>query len=495
MTQGAPDADLVPGRLIAGRFRLERQLGKGGMGAVWLAHHLNLNVEVALKFIDASVAQREDVASRFAQEAQAAAKVKSPHVVNILDYGTDAFGRAYIAMELLHGEELAQRLARWGRLPLADVCRVVVHACRGLGRAHSAGVVHRDLKPENLFLVDDEEGFVTKILDFGIAKASTPVGPITHQTGTGLILGTPFYLSPEQALGRGDVDFRSDLYSLAVVAYRCLTGELPFTSEALGELIVKISTEPVPSATARRPDLPAAIDAWFQRALHKDPAKRFASAREMAETFLQASGLSSGAYAGSVPPPASLRTHVGARPSDGGAPARGLETLMGATANSTPPARRSWLGYGAAAALVGLLLSAGYFLGPWAQGRGAGVGRDRSQPAAPSVPPGRPPTAPSGPASAGAAPKASGTTPSKPDVAPHETSPHEPPRATNADAHDDASAEGAHRRRPGRAAPAAPVPPKGKAAASPPDAPPPPASAAPPPSPTPAPSSTNWGID
>jgi serine/threonine protein kinase len=291
-----PGDELFAGKVIAGRFRLERPLGQGGMGAIWVGRHLSLNVEVALKFIDLSSAKRRaEIASRFEQEAQAAAKVKGPHVVNVLDYGSDEAGRAFIAMELLQGEELARRLERGAPMPVDEVCRVVAHAARGLQRAHAAGIVHRDLKPENLFLVDDDDGFVVKVLDFGIAKANSPVGAVTPHTDPGQILGTPLYMSPEQALGVSAVDYRSDLYSLAVVAFRCLTGSVPFYSKALGQLIVKVSTEPVPSARALRPDLPPGVDAWFERAMHKDPARRFASAREMAEQFARACELSAGA--------------------------------------------------------------------------------------------------------------------------------------------------------------------------------------------------------
>ncbi len=287
--------DPFPGEVIAGRFRLDRPLGKGGMGSVWAAWHLGLNVEVALKFIDPAFArgEGEGAALHFAREAQAAARAKGPHVVNVLDYGADEAGRPYLAMELLQGHELARLLERAGRLPPADVCRIVVHACRGLARAHAAGIVHRDLKPENLFLVDDEdEGFVVKVLDFGIAQAGGPARPDAR----GRVLGTPLYMSPEQASGRDDVDFRSDLYSLGVVAFRCLTGELPFAPEGPDE--PGFGPDDLSPPTPR-PDLPPALEVWLRRALQRDPARRFASAREMADAFATACGLPSG-----KPPPA-----------------------------------------------------------------------------------------------------------------------------------------------------------------------------------------------
>jgi serine/threonine-protein kinase len=264
-------------------------LGQGGMGSVWAAWHITLNIEVAVKFIDTQLVSSPDAWSRFSQEAMAAAKIKSPHVVSILDFGTDEQHRPYIAMELLQGEALASLLDREQALPLPMVARIIQQTCKGLARAHTARIVHRDIKPDNLFLCEDDEDFLLKILDFGIAKMA--VRGLTHRTGTGQVLGTPLYMSPEQAYGNKPVDHRSDLYSLAVVAYRCVTGHVPFNSDGVGELIVAItSREPLPPSRFRA-GLPPAIDAWFRRALHKEPAQRFASAREMSDAFAVACGL------------------------------------------------------------------------------------------------------------------------------------------------------------------------------------------------------------
>jgi serine/threonine-protein kinase len=283
------DPSLASGVLIANRFRLEKMLGQGGMGSVWSAWHITLNIEVAVKFIDAQLVSNQDAWSRFSQEAMAAAKIKSPHVVSILDFGTDDLQRPYIAMELLQGEALASLLDREPALPLPMVARILQQACKGLARAHSARIVHRDIKPDNLFLCEDDEEFLLKILDFGIAKMA--VRGLTHRTGTGQVLGTPLYMSPEQAYGNKPVDHRSDLYSLAVVAYRCVTGHVPFNSDGVGELIVAItSREPLPPSRFRA-GLPPTVDAWFRRALHKEPAQRFASAREMSDAFAVACGL------------------------------------------------------------------------------------------------------------------------------------------------------------------------------------------------------------
>jgi serine/threonine protein kinase len=285
---GSPEsqrAGLTPNLVIANRFQLARKLGEGGMGCVWTAHHLTLGIDVAVKFIDGSLVKSDEVRSRFAQEAMAAARIKSPHVVNILDYGTDDTGRPYIAMEMLEGEDLSHRLEREGTLSVAETARVIAQACRGLSKAHAAGIVHRDLKPENLFLCEDDDGFLLKILDFGIAKAQLASG-VSHKTALGAIVGTPAYMSPEQAQGEGKIDHRSDLYSLATVAYHALVGEPPFPADNLHALLVGLIARPAPPVSLRQPHLSTKYDAWFAKALAKAPSKRFQTARDMAESFV-----------------------------------------------------------------------------------------------------------------------------------------------------------------------------------------------------------------
>lgn len=283
---------VFPGATISGRFRLERLLGRGSMGSVWLARHLALDVDVAVKFIDAAFRDQKDHRSRFALEAQAAARINSPHVVNVLDFGAESSGRLYIAMEYLQGEDLNKLLERNGRLSPELTARVVSHACRGLARAHALGIAHRDVKPENLFLcgATEDDGFVLKILDFGVAKTTQSASKELTGTIAGQLVGSPAYMSPEQAHGSLSVDFRSDLFSLAVVAYHCLTGVVPFGGDSLAELLIGIvSKDPVP-ATRLAPGLPRAIDDWFRRALDKDPTRRFASAKELAQAFHLAVG-------------------------------------------------------------------------------------------------------------------------------------------------------------------------------------------------------------
>jgi len=289
-SESAPS--IFPGATISGRFRLERLLGRGSMGSVWLARHLTLDVDVAVKFIDAAFRDQKDHRGRFALEAQAAARINSPHVVNVLDFGAEASGRLYIAMEYLQGEDVGKLLERNGPLSPAVTARIISHACRGLGRAHALGIAHRDVKPENLFLVGatEDDGFVLKILDFGVAKSSKSTGRDFAGTVVGQLVGSPAYMSPEQAHGSLDVDFRSDLFSLAVVAYHCLTGVVPFGGASLAELLIGIvSKDPVP-ATRLAPGLPRALEDWFQRALDKNPARRFGSAKELAQAFHMAIG-------------------------------------------------------------------------------------------------------------------------------------------------------------------------------------------------------------
>ncbi len=271
-----PVQDLV----VADRFRLVRLLGRGGMGSVWLAHHMGLDIPCAVKFIEGEFAQLPEAQARFEREAKAAAQLRSPHVVQILDHGVWQ-GTPYIAMELLEGEDLGKRLQRIGRMAPQEVCTIITQVTRALTKAHAAGIVHRDLKPDNIFLVKDDDREIAKVLDFGIAKAATQLDG--GNTKTGAMLGTPYYMSPEQAQGIKAVDHRSDLWSLAVIVFQALTGRLPFESEALGDLLVKIIVAPVPMPSQFAPDLPAAFDRWWAKAANRDPAQRYQSAKELSD--------------------------------------------------------------------------------------------------------------------------------------------------------------------------------------------------------------------
>jgi serine/threonine-protein kinase len=271
-------------RVLAGRYRLLSKLGEGGMGSVWRAEHLELNSIVAVKLIDPSIAAAPAALARFKQEAQAAASLRSPNVVQILDYGIDSsdFGATpFIAMECLEGESLSGRIARLGRLDPNSCQRIMSQVGRAVTKAHETGIVHRDLKPDNIFLAKDEDEEIAKVLDFGIAKRQQPGlhGTPGQMTQTGAVMGTPYYMSPEQAMAR-QVDPKTDIWSLAVITYECLVGKRPFDAENITLLVLAICKEapPVPSAFG---PVPPGFDAWFARGVAANPADRFSSVREM----------------------------------------------------------------------------------------------------------------------------------------------------------------------------------------------------------------------
>ena len=283
----------MEGQIISGKYRLIRVLGKGGMGTVWLAQHMSLHTPVAIKLIDSEAAKNPLARSRFDREAQLAARIRSAHVVKVLDHGVTDDGLPYIAMECLAGESLRERLTARGRLTPAETATVVSHVCRALARAHDAGLVHRDLKPENIVMAHEDDAEIVKILDFGVAKATDILSATgMDPTRTGTLLGTPYYMSPEQAQGLKSVDFRSDLWSLGVVVYECLTAKRPFTAPALGVLIAKILGAPPPTLAQAAPDanIVPEIEAWMRKALSRDPGARFASAKELSEAFMVAAG-------------------------------------------------------------------------------------------------------------------------------------------------------------------------------------------------------------
>ncbi len=257
------------------------------MGAVWRAEHLTLHTEVAVKFVSDALIGDAGFLTRFTREAVASARIKSPHVVQIFDHGVTADGQPYIVMELLEGEDLRTRLLRERKLPLAAAVDVVTQVARGLARAHAAEIVHRDIKPGNIFLMEQEGELFLKILDFGIAKR---IGDVESAvTMTGQIIGTPHYVSPEQIQRPRDADPQSDLWSLAVVAYRCLTGDLPFEGESVGAVAIAIDKAAFEPVTEREPGLPKMLDEWFRRAFARSRSGRFHSAKELAVAFEAAS--------------------------------------------------------------------------------------------------------------------------------------------------------------------------------------------------------------
>ena len=350
--------DVVQGSIVAEKYRLERALSRGAMGSVWIATHLGLDSQVAIKFmsntaLEASVdtspssqasSQKVDSRARFEREAKAAAQIRAVNVVQIMDYGVDR-GTPYIVMELLRGEDLGVRLKR-GRLPLAEVAVIMSAVARALDRAHEAGLVHRDLKPANIFLAKEGEEEVPKILDFGVAKATRADVRIGEGTLEGTLLGTPSYMSPEQTMARADVDHRSDIWSMGVIAFRAITGVKPFPAEQLFDAILQIRTADVPRPSDLVAGLSPEVDAFFARALERDVTLRFQSAKEFAR-----------ALRGLAPRPASIPPDAPSQADRSGAlavpaslPALGDPTEVSSTAGASTTRSLSLFLAGTAAA-------------------------------------------------------------------------------------------------------------------------------------------------
>ncbi len=279
----------APGSIVGNRFRLVRELGRGSMGTVWLADHLTLGVRCAVKFMTVEATRDPNYRARFAREARAIAQLHSPNVVRVLDY--DVYdGVPFIAMEWLHGEDLEARLLRVGRLDPRATHRILSQVAHGLAKAHEAGIVHRDLKPGNIFLAEEDGDEIAKLLDFGIAKVFSVDG-VDSGTQVGTVLGTPAYMSPEQAREVREIDYRADLWSLAIIAYECLSGQLPFDGPSLGDIFARIMFEPIPVPSHTMPGLSRAFDRWWERAVSRDVEGRFSSARELVDEFGRALGV------------------------------------------------------------------------------------------------------------------------------------------------------------------------------------------------------------
>ncbi len=298
---------LAAGMIVAGKYELVRKIGSGAMGEVWAARHDTLDEEVAIKLVLRGVDHEDGTSaeSRFLLEARVAAALsrKTRHIVAVTDHGQDG-ALGYLVMELLEGESLDQRLARTGALPLEKVAPMITQIARGLSIAHGEGVVHRDLKPANVFVTLDEDGnAVAKVLDFGIAKLRHNQRKATHATQRGFLLGTPAYMSPEQARGK-QLDHRADVWALAVIAYHMLTGEFPFDGETGEDLFARLCRiEPI-AILDRRPELPQIVGDFFERAFATRIEDRFQSALTLAGAFEQLAPMSVGAKLSLPPPPA-----------------------------------------------------------------------------------------------------------------------------------------------------------------------------------------------
>ena len=282
--------------MVTPSVKLVRPLGEGGMGAVWVADHLALRTQVVVKFIAHGLKSNKEAQDRFSREAAAASQVKSPHVVQTFDHGITDEGLPYIVMELLDGRDLGEYMERQGKVAPDLVLEIVAQLGRALDRAHEKGIIHRDIKPGNIYLCDVGAGgeVFVKLLDFGIAKGVELLGGSEHGidsgTKTGSMVGSPFYMSPEQILGSKGIDHRSDLWSVGVLAFEMLTGTKPFDAETMGGLAIKIHSEPLPSPSTVSTELSPAVDAWFAKACARDVTQRFSSAKELAEELARALG-------------------------------------------------------------------------------------------------------------------------------------------------------------------------------------------------------------
>jgi serine/threonine protein kinase len=277
----AVSREVQPGDVIAGKYIIERLLGRGGMGVVFVARQDRLDRRVAIKFLLPEAMSSPSAVARFERESRAAAALLSDHATRVHDVGHLASGEPYMVMELLLGEDLAVMLQRRGPLPVPEVIDIVVQVCDAIAEAHSIGVVHRDLKPANIFLVKRPNGKpIVKVLDFGISKARGTTG--ASLTGSASLMGSPHYMSPEQVREARTVDGRADIWALGVTLYELLTGRPPFPAQAIGETCAQILTlEPDPPRHLR-PDLSPALDAIVMRCLRKDAGERVATAAELA---------------------------------------------------------------------------------------------------------------------------------------------------------------------------------------------------------------------
>ncbi|MDP9036386.1 MAG: serine/threonine protein kinase, partial [Myxococcota bacterium] len=330
---GATSRLVFPGAVLAGKYRIEAAIGYGGMGSVWRATHLGLGEEVAVKLVSAELVRSAEGLRRFDAEAKAAARIRSRHVPNVFDNGVLEDGTPYLVMELLRGESLFTRIHRLGPVPLPEAVSIVDQCCRAIARAHSLGIVHRDIKPDNIYLAHsvDDDAYVVKVLDFGIAKFLAVGDAVHSSTRTGALLGTPTYMSPEQARGLRSIDGRSDLYSLGLVTYTMLTGTLAFSAESLGDLLIQICVQPLPKLRATAAWLPPAMEDWFQKACAREPGERYPSAAAFIDALRLAAGIS--APAGGVEAAAFAGAGAGGSPL--ASPAAGAAVPRSTTAGTS----------------------------------------------------------------------------------------------------------------------------------------------------------------
>jgi serine/threonine protein kinase len=274
------------GAVLGGKYRLSKLLGRGGVGEVYEATHDVIGLRVAVKLIRYEYAGNSELNARFLQEARAAAAVGHPGIVQVHDVGTSPDGRTYLVMEYLEGEDLEKVLARQRQLPVGEIAAVLIDALDALSAAHAKGIIHRDMKPENVFLVPGRKGDrVVKLLDFGIARLADEAEATIRLTRPGSVMGTPYYMSPEQARGDQNVDSGVDIYAVGVMLYEALTGQLPFSGSSYNEVLSKVLAQPFPSVRVLRPDVPEEIERIIFKACARQRSDRYADALDFGDAL------------------------------------------------------------------------------------------------------------------------------------------------------------------------------------------------------------------
>jgi eukaryotic-like serine/threonine-protein kinase len=277
----SPDIPPVQeGEILDGKYRVDRVLGVGGMGIVVAATHVHLNTRVAIKFLLPAAMGNAQVIERFAREARAAVQIQSEHVARVTDVGSLPTGSPYMVMEFLEGNDLANAIEREGAMPVERTVSYVLQACEAIAEAHALGIVHRDLKPANLFLARRAgRDPMVKVLDFGISKTNETASGLTQ---TSSVMGSPFYMAPEQMMSSKDVDARADIWALGVILYELLSGQPPFTGETMAEVVFQVTQrDPLP-LRQRRPDVPDGLAAVVSRCLMRDPRQRYENVAKLA---------------------------------------------------------------------------------------------------------------------------------------------------------------------------------------------------------------------
>ncbi|HVU03163.1 MAG TPA: serine/threonine-protein kinase [Polyangiaceae bacterium] len=279
---------LEPGQVLDGKYRIKRLIGEGGMGAVFEGENVKIQRRVAIKVVHAAYASNSGVMARFQREAQAAGRIGNDHILEVLDLGELPDGSHYMVLEFLDGEPLSKRIETRGRMDPRELAPLAIQMLKGLGAAHGAGIIHRDLKPDNIFLLKEKAGVqdFVKIIDFGISKFQ-PLsgGDGMKMTSTGAVMGTPYYMSPEQASGNNQIDARSDLYAVGVILYEAVTGRVPFDGDTFNQLMFKIVLQDAPPPMEVVPDLDPAFASIVMKAMVRDVAGRFQTADEFSQAL------------------------------------------------------------------------------------------------------------------------------------------------------------------------------------------------------------------